>query len=88
MTQKEKVKDERMFTIELKSNSAVKNISLDGSDEVLIEGSIGTLKSARFLDEIVLEVIGSKGVIRIDLTKGDIRDTVKVEGAEIRRLAQ
>lgn len=73
MTKAVIVKDERMFTIELRSKEDVKNISLEGDDKVLIEGSIGTLIRTRFLDGIVLEVIGSNGEMRVDLTVNDLQ---------------
>jgi hypothetical protein len=66
-------KDERMFSIELISKGDVKNISLDGDEKVLIEGSIGSLIHARFLDDIVLEVIGTNGELRVDLGVDELR---------------
>jgi hypothetical protein len=72
MTRARKGRDERMFTIELKSKKDVKNVSLDGGEKVLIEGSIGSLKGARFLEDLILEVIGSNGELRIDLAMRDL----------------
>jgi hypothetical protein len=82
MTQTRNGKDERMFTIELKSKGDVKNVSLGGDEKVLIEGSIGSLKRARFLEDLVLEVIGSNGVLRMDLTKRDLESPNKSEDPE------
>ena len=62
-----------MFTIELKSKRDVKNVSLDGGEKVLIEGSIGSLKGARFLEDLILEVIGSNGELRVDLAVNDLQ---------------
>ena len=67
-----KGKDERMFTIELKSKGDVKNVSLDGGGSVFIEGSIGTLRRAQFVEDLVLEVIGSNGELRIDLAVNNL----------------
>jgi len=61
-----------MFTIELESKDDVKNVSMDGNSKVLIEGSLGSLKRARFVEDLVLEVIGSNGVLRIDLGVNDL----------------
>ena len=72
MTQESNQKVERMFTIELKSKTDVKNVSLDRDEKVLIEGSIGTLKRARFLEDLILEVVGSNGVLRVDLSVNDM----------------
>ena len=72
MTRTSKGMDERMFSIELRSKGEVKNISLDGDNKVLIEGSIGSLKRARFVEDLVLEVIGSNGELRVDLSVNDL----------------
>lgn len=62
-----------MFTIELRSKGDVKNVSVNGDDKVLIEGSIGSLIRARFLEGIVLEVIGTNGELRVDLNVNDLQ---------------
>jgi len=61
-----------MFSIELKSKGNVKNASLDGDDKVFIEGSIGSLIRAHFVEDLVLEVIGSNGELRVDLAVNDL----------------
>jgi hypothetical protein len=66
-------KEERMFSIELRSKGDVKNISLEGEEKVVIEGSIGSLERARFLEGLVLEVVGSNGELRLDLNENDLR---------------
>lgn len=72
MTRTRNGKDERMFSIELRSKGDVKNVSLDSDEKVLIEGSIGYLKRAHFLEGLVLELIGSNGELRVDLTVNDL----------------
>jgi len=79
MTRARYGKDERMFTIELKSKGEVKSVSLDGDEKVLIEGSIGSLIRAQFLEDLVLEVIGSDGVLRMDLAMRDLERSVGPE---------
>jgi len=44
----------------------------DGSGRVAIDGSIGTIRHARFIEESVLEVEGSGGTLRLDLSKEDL----------------
>lgn len=70
---------DRYFSIELKSKANLKNVSLaNGSTEnVLVEGSIGQLLSAGFAETVILEVIGDKGVLRINLEKNEIKDGEK-----------
>jgi hypothetical protein len=65
-------KEERVFSIELRSRGDLRNASFENDHKVSIEGSLGTLKQARFVDGIVLEVIGSKGELRVDLGAGDL----------------
>ncbi|TFG67115.1 MAG: hypothetical protein E4H25_07915 [Methanomassiliicoccus sp.] len=69
MTRTAANKKGRVFTAELKSKRALKSISLDNGtqDGVLIEGTLGTLIGARIQDGIVLEVIGTQGILRVDL---------------------
>ena len=68
---------ERVFSVELKSKRHLKNVTLTNgsSDSVLIEGTIGELVRATFAEGIILEVIGKKGVLRIDLGEGEIKKT-------------
>lgn len=61
-----------MFSIELRSKGHVKSASLDGDDKVFIEGSIGSLIRAHFVEDLVLELIGSNGELRIDLGWNDL----------------
>ncbi len=70
-------KKPRVFTVELKSKGALKSASLgNGSREgVVIEGTLGTLTSADFLEGVVLEVVGTKGVLRLDLRREEVRET-------------
>lgn len=63
----------RSFTIELKSREHVKSVAVpNGARGVLIEGTLGTLKHANFLDGVVLEVSGENGVLRVDLARDDL----------------
>lgn len=66
--------NERVFSVELKSKRNLKNITLanGSSDKVLVEGTIGELVQATFAEGIILEVVGKKGVLRIDLGEGEI----------------
>ncbi len=45
---------------------------MEGDDRVFIEGSIGTLVRAHFVEDLVLEVIGSNGELRVDLAVNDL----------------
>lgn len=72
-------KQERVFSIELTSKRHLKNVTLtNGTNEsVLVEGTIGTLVRATLEEGIVLEVTGSKGTLRLDLSADEIKKTTK-----------
>ncbi|MHC1709158.1 MAG: hypothetical protein AB9819_01945 [Methanomassiliicoccales archaeon] len=63
---------ERVFTIELRSNQDIRGVSFDGDSKVFVEGSLGPLKVARFVEDLVLEIVGENGVLRVDITKNDL----------------
>jgi hypothetical protein len=73
--------NERFFSVELKSKLNLKNVTLSTEDEenVLIEGSIGELQRAEFSEGIILEVVGDKGVLRINLSIDDIKQKEEQE---------
>lgn len=71
-----KIEDkERFFSIELKSKANLKNVTLaNGShDSVLVEGTIGELVQATFVEGIILEIVGKKGVLRINIREKELR---------------
>ena len=71
---KENEKRERYFSIELESKSSLKNITLanTGNEKVLLEGTIGELIQADFPEGMLLEVLGKKGLLRINVKENEI----------------
>ena len=64
---------ERVFTVELNSRSDVKNLIVqNGAKHILIEGTVGALKHAEFVEDTILELVGTRGVLRVDLTREDL----------------
>ena len=78
---------ERVFSVELKSKTHLKNVTLtNGKNEnVLVEGTIGTLLQATFEEGIILEVIGSKGILRLDLSPDEIKKTTEKQNKETQK---
>jgi hypothetical protein len=76
----------RVFSVELKSKRSLKNVTLtDGSsDSVLVEGTIGELVQATFAEGIILEVVGKKGILRIDLREDEIKKTKEQNRIEVK----
>jgi len=76
--------NERAFSLELRRREQVRQASLSpqDSEEVLIEGSLGKLEKARFVDDILLEISGSKGKFRFDLSKQEMLRFLKEVNGE------
>jgi hypothetical protein len=73
-------KDERDFSIELKSNQHLTRLSTSSngsSGGVLIEGTLGKLQHALFVEPEILEVKGSGGVLRLNLRMSEVKEPVK-----------
>jgi len=76
---------DRLFCIELKSKAQLKNITLSNNspEAVLIEGVLGEFKLAGFAEGIILEVVCSNGILRVDLAEDEIKDLhLKERGGE------
>jgi len=79
----EKTLKERFFSVELKSKVSLKNVTLNNSglENVLLEGTLGQLQHASFAENVILEVVGDKGVLRINLAQNEIKES-KSNGGE------
>ena len=63
----------RVFTLELNSGTGLKKVNVpDGTQRLLMEGTIGTLKRAKFVEGAILELIGTEGTLRVDLSLEDL----------------
>jgi hypothetical protein len=67
---------ESSFSIELKSKEYLKSINFanDTKDNVVVEGTIGQLLHAEFVESVMLEIVGQKGTLRIDLSPEQIKN--------------
>jgi hypothetical protein len=74
---------ERDFSIELASNKYLTRFSTSSnSSGVLIEGTLGKLQHALFVEPEILEVQGSRGVLRLNLTFDEVKSPAKKVGGE------
>lgn len=73
------MKNEHSFSIQLISRDHVKNVSLGDETEVLFEGYLGELESLGLIEEAVVEIKGSNGVLRIDLTRDQVIQILQKE---------
>jgi hypothetical protein len=76
---KNKTENERFFSVELKSKVHLKNVTLTNgsSDNALIEGTLGELVQATIAEDVILEVVGTKGTLRINLAQNEIMEAKK-----------
>jgi|GEM_PF-2120854 len=73
-------KDERDFSIELKSNQHLTRLSTSSngsSGGVLIEGTLGKLQRALFVEPEILEIKGNCGVLRVNLRMSEVKEPAK-----------
>jgi hypothetical protein len=83
----QKTNKNRVFSVELKSKGNLKNLTLNNgsSDIVLLEGSIGEFVEASFKEDVILEVIGKDGVLRVDLSEDEIKKAPQTSQAEVKQ---
>lgn len=79
-----KANRDRIFSVELRSKADLRNVSVtDGSrDGVLVEGTIGALQQLGFTEGIILEVVGERGVLRIDLDEDELSRVLQAASCE------
>jgi hypothetical protein len=72
---------EHIFSVEMNSKKYVKSISIsdDNRDRVLFEGNLGKLVEISIAEGDVLELIGVNGVLRLSLTKEQLRQALTTE---------
>ena len=73
--------NECSFSLEIKSRDKLKRINLNGNrnQEFLVQGSLGSITSIQFHEDSVLVISGSKGEIRLDLTRDELESMLKKE---------
>ena len=63
----------RVFTLELNSGDDLKKVTVpSGAQRILLEGTIGSLKQAAFVEDTVFELVGTEGTFRVDLSRQDL----------------
>ena len=65
-----------LFSIELNSKEYLKSLALpsESGGDVLIEGFLGDIRSLSFTEGIMLEIEGTNGVLRLDLSKEELEE--------------
>lgn len=71
----------RSFSVEINSKKYLDKISiLDGDEGVLIEGEYGELCYLSLHEDKLIEIQGSNGVLRIELTRSELISLLNPEG--------
>ena len=68
-----------VFSVGLKSKEFLKNVMISDrtGETVLIEGFLGELEEASFVEDVMLELKGGNGVLRIDLKEDELNTLFK-----------
>ena len=66
---------DRTFSVEIGSKSDVRQmvISNHAGDSVLFEGTLGDLEEICLVEDVSLEVRGTKGILRIDIARDELK---------------
>ena len=74
-----KIDGEHQFSIEMASKIHLYKLEVtDGpKEQVLIEGELGRNISVELVEGIMLQITGENGVLRIDLSEGDLKGVLK-----------
>jgi hypothetical protein len=67
----------RSFSIELKNKRNLRTITIgDKRGTVLLEGRMGETLEINHVDDIMLEICCSEGVLRVDLDKVELKSLI------------
>lgn len=67
------------FSLELFSRNQIKRVSLpDGpGDRLMVEGYLGELTQMELIEDILLEIRGASGTLRVELSRKDLENMLK-----------
>ena len=76
---KKKLAELHGFSLTLGKEHVKRFLILDDSgNQVLFEGLLGELKEISLIDAAMLEIRGSNGILRVDLTEQELRKVLKL----------
>lgn len=80
------VKLERGFSVEMLSKKHVKTILMSNEthDKVLFEGNLGEIEELGMVEEIILEIKGANGILRVDLTEEELRKMLSASAKKVK----
>lgn len=71
--------EKHAFSIELKSREYLKLVAIpnDTGDNVLIEGFLGELEAVDLVEDVMLEIRGTNGTLKMDLKEEELNKLCK-----------
>jgi len=74
-----KARLQHSFSLELEGKEHLKRFSIlnDSGNRVLLEGFVGELKEISLIEGSMLEVRGSNGILRIEMTEQELTRALK-----------
>jgi hypothetical protein len=78
--------EEHSFSIEMKSEHCVRRMSfLDKENgHVFFEGFLGELKNVSLVEGLMLEIEGTNGVLRVDITEKEMKNCLDAKKATVK----
>jgi hypothetical protein len=75
---------EHTFSIEMGSRRSLRNVTLSESSQeaVLIEGALGGIEEITLHEDIMLEIKGSNGTLRIDIDREGLEGCLRKKDAK------
>ena len=71
---------ERYFSLELVSRENLEKINIqEGGEGVLLEGNLGELLNLVILEDTLMELKGTNGVLRLNVNREELSEAIKRE---------
>ena len=80
-----KQSEEHSFSVEMWSKDSVKTLSFMEKEKgnVLFEGFLGKIKTISMVEDVMLEIEGKNGIIKLDITSQEIESCVSPKKEKI-----
>jgi hypothetical protein len=75
----ERMVEEHTFSIEMKSKNSLNHVCLSdiSAEPVLIRGELGMFDEINFYEDVTLEIRGSKGTLRLDISREELETLLR-----------
>jgi hypothetical protein len=70
-----KSKEEHSFSIEMKTEGAVRKMSLIDM-KLFFEGFLGALRNINVVEGVMLEIEGANGILKLDINQKELEDCI------------